>query len=75
VFYEIDAGAVAERRESILAMTCLLESAMGADAAGRERSRGFRLVLVSEGGRMTKNTTASTCSSTAFSLPALLFLP
>jgi DNA-binding transcriptional ArsR family regulator len=32
VFYEIDAGAVAERLESILAITRLLESAMGADA-------------------------------------------
>jgi len=30
VFYEIDAGAVAERLEGILAITRLLESAMGA---------------------------------------------
>jgi ArsR family transcriptional regulator, zinc-responsive transcriptional repressor len=32
VFYEIDAGAVAERLEGILAITRLLESAMVADA-------------------------------------------
>jgi DNA-binding transcriptional ArsR family regulator len=31
VFYEIDAGAVAERLEGILTITRLLESAMGAD--------------------------------------------
>jgi DNA-binding transcriptional ArsR family regulator len=32
VFYEIDATAVAERLEGILAITRLLEAAMGADA-------------------------------------------
>ena len=32
VFYEVDAGAVAERLEGILAITRLLESAMGAGA-------------------------------------------
>ena len=32
VFYEIDASAVAERLEGILAITRLLESAMGAES-------------------------------------------
>jgi DNA-binding transcriptional ArsR family regulator len=32
VFYEIDAGAIAKRLESIVAITRLLESAMGAES-------------------------------------------
>jgi DNA-binding transcriptional ArsR family regulator len=32
VFYEIDAGAIAKRLESILAITRLLESAMGSES-------------------------------------------
>lgn len=35
VFYQIDASRVAERLEGILAITRLLETAMGASAAGK----------------------------------------
>jgi hypothetical protein len=40
VFYRIDAGAVAERLEGILATTRMLESAMGSDIGKGLETRG-----------------------------------